>query len=176
MADDRATTAYAEALFTVTLIEGNPERITDELFRVARALEGSDELAKTLGDPQVPAARRQQVVEDLLGTAADPTTVAIVSLLVGVGRAKELPSIIDALVARAARERGADVAMVRSAVELTDDQQQRLAAALTSSLGREVTVRVIVDPSVLGGIVTQIGDTVIDGSIRHRLQQLREAI
>src|SRR5690606_1772624 len=54
MADDRATTAYAEALFTVTLIEGNPERITDELFRVARALEGSDELAKTLGDPQVP--------------------------------------------------------------------------------------------------------------------------
>ena len=176
MADDRTDSAYAEALFAVTLIEGNAERVTDELFRVARALEDSDALAKGLSDPQVPAARRQQIVEDLLGTAADSTTVAIVSLLVGVGRSTEIPAIIDALVARAARERGADVAMVRSAVALTDDQQQRLAAALSSSLGREVSVRVIVDPSVLGGIVTQIGDTVIDGSIRHRLNQLREAI
>ncbi|MGY6500840.1 MAG: ATP synthase F1 subunit delta [Acidimicrobiales bacterium] len=175
MAGDRTTAAYADALFTVARAEGNPTRVEDELFRVARALEDSDELQRALADPQVPAARRQQVVEDLLGTAADTTTVAIVSLLVGVGRSHEIPAIIDALVARAARESGREVAMVRSAVALSDDQQERLAAALSSSLGREVTVRVIVDPSVLGGIVTQIGDTVIDGSVRHRLNQLREA-
>lgn len=176
MADDRTITAYAEALLAVALAEGNADRVTDELFQVARAVERSDELAAALSDQQLPAARRQQVVEDLLGQAADSTTVALVSLLVGVGRSNQIPAIVDAVVARAAQQSGADVAIVRSAVELTADQQQRLAAALSSNLGREVSVRVIVDPSVMGGIVTQIGDTVIDGSVRHRLNQLREAI
>lgn len=175
MAGDRTTSAYADAIFTVTVIEGNTARVEDELFRVARALEGSDELQRALADPQVPAARRQQIVEDLLGAAADTTTVAIISLLVGVGRSNEIPAVIDAFVQRAAHESGREVAMVRAAVELTEDQQQRLAEALSSNLGRDVTVKVIVDPSVLGGVVTQIGDTVIDGSIRHRLNQLREA-
>jgi F-type H+-transporting ATPase subunit delta len=175
MADDRTTAAYADALYNVTRVEGNAQRVEDELFRVARALEGSDELQRALADPQMPAARRQQIVEDLLGSAADPTTVAVISLLVGVGRSNDIPGIIDALIRRAARESGGEVAMVRAAVQLTEVQQQRLAAALTSQVGRDVTVRVIVDPSVLGGVVTQIGDTVIDGSIRHRLHQLREA-
>jgi F-type H+-transporting ATPase subunit delta len=175
MAGERTAAAYADALFTVTRIEGNPERVEDELFRVARALEGSDDLQRALTDPQLPATRRQQIVEDLLGGAADPTTVAVVSLLVGVGRSNEIPAIVDAFVSRAARESGREVAMVRAAVELTPDQQQRLAEALSANIGRDVSVRVIVDPSVLGGIVTQIGDTVIDGSVRHRLNQLREA-
>ena len=165
MAADKTTAAYAEALFTVSRAEGNPTRVEDELFRVARALEDSDELQRALSDPQLPAVRRQQIVEALLGAAADRTTVAIVSLLVGVGRSHEIPAIIDAVIARSAQEAGREVAMVRSAVPLSDDQQERLAAALSTSLGREV----------LGGIVTQIGDTVIDGSVRHRLNQLREA-
>ncbi len=176
MADERVAVAYADALYTVTRVEGNVERVEDELFRIARALESSDELRSALAQQQTPAARRQQIVEDLLGSAADPTTVAIISLLVGVGRSAELPAIIDAFVERAARESGRLVATVRAAVALTDEQQNRLAAALSAQLGHDVTVKVIVDPSVLGGVVTQIGDTVIDGSIRHRLNQLREAI
>ena len=64
----------------------------------------------------------------------------------------------------------------RQAVALTDDQRGRLAEALAKAIGRPVEVKVIIDPSVMGGIITQIGDTVIDGSVRHRLGQLREAI
>ena len=67
-----------------------------------------------------------------------------------------------------------EVAEVRSAIELTDDQKQRLAAALSNRLGLEVEVKVIVDPAVLGGVIAQVGDTVIDGSVRTRLTQLRE--
>ena len=70
---------------------------------------------------------------------------------------------------------GAVVAEARSAVALTDEQVSRLEAALSSKLGRTVTVRNIVDESVMGGVVTQIGDEVIDGSVRSRLNQLREA-
>jgi F-type H+-transporting ATPase subunit delta len=70
---------------------------------------------------------------------------------------------------------GKEVAEVRSAVELTADQQDRLAKALNAATGKQVTIKVIVDPSVLGGIVAQVGDTVIDGSVRSRLEQLRNA-
>ena len=78
-------------------------------------------------------------------------------------------------VARAAKARQREVAEVRSAVDLTDDQRQRLATALTSATGKDVEVKVVVDPTVMGGVVATIGDTVIDGSVRHRLDQLREA-
>ena len=68
------------------------------------------------------------------------------------------------------------MAEVRSAVELTEDQRTRLAAALEKATGKAVEVKVIVDPSVLGGLVATVGDTVIDGSVRHRLDQLKHAI
>jgi F-type H+-transporting ATPase subunit delta len=64
---------------------------------------------------------------------------------------------------------------VRSAVALSDEQKSRLADALSKSTGKQVDIVVIVDPAVLGGIVTQIGDTVIDGTVRQRLSQLRES-
>ncbi len=67
------------------------------------------------------------------------------------------------------------VAEVRSAVALTDDQKARLAAALKQRTGKDVDIIVVIDPSVIGGVVTQIGDTVIDGSVRQRLSQLRES-
>jgi F-type H+-transporting ATPase subunit delta len=95
---------------------------------------------------------------------------------VGTGRASDLPAIIGTLVEMSARENNRKVAEVRSAVPLTDDQKTRLAAALAGRLGGEVEIKVVIDPSVLGGAVTQVGDTVIDGSVRHRLSQLKESI
>ena len=87
----------------------------------------------------------------------------------------ELEVIVDAALARSAESRGEAVAEVRSAVALTEDQLSRLAAALKAKTHRDVAVRNIVDPSVVGGIVTQIGDALFDGSVRTRLTQLRDA-
>jgi F-type H+-transporting ATPase subunit delta len=67
-------------------------------------------------------------------------------------------------------------AEVRSAVPLDEDQRRRLAEALSAATGRAVEVKVVVDPEVLGGVVAQVGDTVIDGSVRARLDELRERI
>ena len=65
---------------------------------------------------------------------------------------------------------------MRSAVALDDAQQQRLADALSRATGKQIEVRVVVDREVLGGLVAKIGDTVIDGTVRHRLEQLKERI
>jgi F-type H+-transporting ATPase subunit delta len=175
MADDR-TLAYAEALFGVARAEGTLGEVEDELFRFSQTLQGNDELRNALVDPGIPVARRQQIVEDLLGGKASPTTVALVSMVVSAGRARQLPTIIQRLVEMSAAEANKEVAEVRTAVPLTDDQRDRLAKALEDATGKQVEVKVVVDPSVMGGIVAQVGDTVIDGSVRRRLDQLRNAL
>ncbi len=173
MSDNRIT-AYADAALGVALAEGALSEVEDELFRLARVFESSDELRATLSDPHIPAAKRQQIVEDLLEGRASTATVAIVSMIVATGRAGDLPKIADELVQRSAASTGSAVAEVRSAVALTDEQIARLTQALSARTKRDITVRNIVDPTVMGGIVTRIGDSVIDGSVRTRLNQLRE--
>lgn len=175
MADERVT-KYAEALFAVAKAEGRLDDVEDELFRFARVLEGSDELREALTDPHIPASRRQQIVEDLLGGRATELTTALVSMVVAAGRTSVLPAIADAVVAMSAAEGHKAVAEVRSAIQLTDDQRARLASSLATKVGGPVEVKVIIDPEVMGGLITQIGDTVIDGSVRYRLSQLRESI
>lgn len=167
---------YANALFEVARVEGSLAEVEDELFRFARTLESNDQLRSVLTDEAIPASRRQGVVEDLLGTKASPVTANLVGFVVGAGRARQLPQIIDRLVARAAEAKESVVGEVRSAIPLTDDQKSRLAEALSKATGKKVEVKVIQDPSVLGGLVAQVGDTVIDGSVRARLDQLRESI
>jgi F-type H+-transporting ATPase subunit delta len=173
---DARIDGYARALFEIARAEGTIDEVEDELFRFARSFESSDALRNTLTDEQVPAAKRQAIVEDLLGGKATETTTQLVSMVVGSGRGRDLPAIIDKLVARAANAKNLSVAEVRSAVELTEDQQARLKAALANATGKQVNVKVIVDPSVLGGLVATVGDTVIDGSVRTRVDQLKSRL
>ncbi|MBM3671139.1 MAG: ATP synthase F1 subunit delta [Actinobacteria bacterium] len=168
--------AYAEALVQVARAEGQLGAVEDDLFRLARTYEGSDELRMALSDPQLPVERRIAVIEELMGNKALGTSTALASMLVAAGQSSDLPAIIDRFVELAAAERQHEVAEVRTAIPLDEAQTQRLAEALGKATGKNVEVKVVVDPSVLGGIVARVGDTVIDGSIRHRLDQLKELI
>ena len=173
---DARIDGYARALFEVARAEGTIDEVEDELFRFARSFEASDELRNALTDEMVPAGKRQAIVEDLLGGKATATTTQLVSMVVGSGRGRDLPAIIDKLVQRAANSKHLEVAEVRSAVALTDDQQDRLKAALANATGKQVTLKVVVDPSIVGGIVATVGDTVIDGSVRTRVDQLKSRL
>jgi len=102
--------------------------------------------------------------------------VGLVSMVVGAGRAGELSAVVDRFLQLSAEERKHEVAEVRAAVPLDERLRDRLAKALSHATGKEVEVKVVVDPNVLGGVVARIGDTVIDGSVRRRLDQLRERI
>lgn len=168
--------AYARALFEIAQAEGNIDVVENELFRMARAFESNEQLRSTLTDATIPSDRRQSIVEQLLGGKASNTTTQLVSLVVGSGRSRDLPAIIDTLVKRASSEKELEVAEVRSAVELTDDQQKRLAAALTKATGKQVNLKVVVDPTVMGGLVATVGDEVIDDTVRTRLEQLKSRI
>ena len=167
---------YARGLFEVARAEGTLDEVEDELFRFARSYESSDELRNALSDDQIPPGKRQAIVEDLLGGKATPTTVQLVSMVIGSGRSRELPAIIDRMVQRAAQSKDLALAEVRSAIPLTADQQDRLKAALANATGKTVELKVIVDPSVLGGLVATVGDKVIDDTVRSRLDQLKSRL
>jgi F-type H+-transporting ATPase subunit delta len=168
--------SYARAFIEIARAEGRLNEVEDELFRFARVFASSDELRLALTDPQLPAVRKVAVLEDLLGHKALATSEALALLVVVAGRAAELEAVVDRFVELAVAERDREVAEVRSAVPLTDADVERLREALSRATKKNVEVKVVVDPEVLGGIVTRMGDLVIDGSVRHRLDQLREQI
>jgi F-type H+-transporting ATPase subunit delta len=167
---------YGAAIFEVARAEGQLERLERELFTVARTFATSNELRDTLTNPQLPLERKQGIIDDLIGGRASTLTVGLVSFVVEVGRAVDLPAIVDAFIARAAGSRAKAVAEIRSAVPLEPEVLDRLSAALSRATGKDLELQVIVDPSVLGGIVARVGDVVIDGSVARSLASLREAM
>lgn len=167
---------YAQALLSVARAEGNIENIRSQLRDVARAVARNEELRSSLSNNLLPAAARTQIVDDILGGKASDTVRGLVGMIVSAGRGGELSEIVDAFADAAAAASGKRVATVRSAVSLSEDQKSRLAHALSSSVGGPVELENIIDPDVVGGAVTTIGDNVIDGSLRTRLNQMRDAL
>ncbi len=167
---------YARAIVELARAEGELDRVEAELYAVARAVEASGELRATLTDLRIPYDRKKAIIEDLVGGRAASVTVNALNLVVAQERAADLPAIADRLSGMAAATAGKEIAAVRSAVPLDEATVARLAAALTKATGTPVEVRVVVDPSLVGGIVARVGDTVFDGSVRRRLDSLKSAL
>lgn len=172
---DEKIQGYARAILAVASAESNGAQVEDEIYRFSQVLQSSEELKSTLSDASIPSARRQQIVEDLLDGQATQTTVALVSMIVAAGMGSDIKAIADRVIGLGAESRDKAVAEVYSVVDLSSDQQQRLAAALKSATGKDVEMKIIIDESVMGGLLVQIEDEVIDGTVRTRLKQLREA-
>jgi F-type H+-transporting ATPase subunit delta len=167
---------YAEALFRVIQAEGELDRVEDELFRFGKILESNNELKQALSDPSIDKVQRAKILDELLAERVSPHTLSLLSFVIESGRGRQLPQILERLTKLAAEARDSVVAEVRSAVPLDDKQREQLAAALSKATHKNVEVKVLVDPSVIGGIVAKVGDTVIDGTIRRRLDQLKEQV
>lgn len=177
MADkDTLIEGYARGLFAVAEAEGALDDVADELFRFARTVEAESALRDALSDMSLPADRKKAVLAELLGERANPHTVNLLGFLVDQGRARDLGRIVDRLVALAAEQRSQVVAEVRTAVPLKADQRRRLADALSKATGREVELKVLVDPDMIGGVLARVGDQVFDGSIRGRFREVREQL
>jgi F-type H+-transporting ATPase subunit delta len=173
MSDNR-TAAYAKALADIAEAEGVLSRVDAEFGAVAAALESNDNLRSTLGDQAIPVDRRQGIVEQLLaGKGAHPLTAQLLGMVIGAGRGRDIPAIAASIGNRSASSQGRAVAEIRTAVALSEDQQRRLGDELAKAVGTPVNVKVIVDPSVVGGIVATVGDKVIDGSVRTKLDRVK---
>ncbi|GBE25943.1 MAG TPA: ATP synthase F1 subunit delta [Actinobacteria bacterium] len=166
---------YAAAVLDVAKAEGDTSRITDELFRVARSVDGSEELRETLADPAIPVGRKIAIVNDLLDGRASKATIALVNMVVAAGRTRDLLEVANRVASLAAEQESATLAEIRTAFELDDETVTRLTESLERRLGKRIQPKVVIDPSVMGGVVVKVGETIFDGSARSRLDNLREA-
>ena len=167
---------YAEALVAVAEAEGDPARVEDELFAFGKAVEANDGLREALGDPALPVEHKRATIDEVLGPAASPATRNALGLLVEQGHGRNLTRIVEQVGAIGAERRNRVLAEVRTAIPLDPQRQQRLAEALDASTGKQVELKNVVDPSVLGGAVVRLGAEVIDGTVRSRLDEAKESL
>jgi F-type H+-transporting ATPase subunit delta len=176
VAEDRLIKGYAKALLAVAEAEGELDTVEDELYQFAATVEREPRLREALTDPQLPTERKKALLQELLGTRANAHTTSLLGFVVEQGRAKDLERIVRALADEAAERRRHALAEVRAAIPLDDDHRKRLARALAKATGKELELKVLVDPSVIGGVVAQVGDQVFDGTIRRRVELAREQL
>jgi F-type H+-transporting ATPase subunit delta len=173
---DERISGYAGAILDLAKAEGELDRVEGEFLSVGQALETSAELRSTLTDPQLPVEKKQAIIDDLIGGRASKLTVGLIQFIVAQGRSSDIPEIARGFVEKAVESRDRAVAEVRSAVPLEPETIERLAAALGKATGKRVEVKVVVDESVMGGIVARVGDVVIDGTIANAIGDLRQAV
>ncbi|MBX9394283.1 F0F1 ATP synthase subunit delta [Streptomyces sp. TRM72054] len=149
--------------------DGTLDSVEDELFRFGRIVASSTELRAALTDRKATASAKGELLRSLLGGRAAPVTERLVTRLVTAPRGRSLEAGLESLSKLAAERRDRMVAVVTSAVPLSDVQKQRLGAALAKLYGRRMHLNIDVDPEVLGGIRVQVGDEVINGSLADRI-------
>jgi F-type H+-transporting ATPase subunit delta len=167
---DAFTALATEASLDAADARGELDGVEDELFRFGRVVAGDRELGRILSDRKASAQGKAALLDRLLSGRVSPVTEQLLrNVLTGphVGTAE---NAVERLSEVASRRRGQSIARVTTAVALTAAQEQTLAEVLRRIYGRTVGLQVTVDPGVLGGLVVQVGDEVIDGSIAHRLE------
>ncbi|WP_106849456.1 F0F1 ATP synthase subunit delta [Blastococcus sp. Marseille-P5729] len=162
-----------QAAFIGAEKDGSFSSVEEDLFRFGRVLDANGELEQTLSDASAPLEKRQQLLGSLIDGKVNPLAGDLLHGILANPRAQSMHNSVQGLVEDAAGRRRRSVAIVKSPVALTDQQEQRLTAALSRIYGREISVSVDVDESVLGGLRVQVGDDVIDGSVAGRLDDIQ---
>ncbi|WP_028245151.1 F0F1 ATP synthase subunit delta [Pseudoclavibacter soli] len=152
------------------------EQLERELFEIAQVFSGSRELQLTLTNPGEHREAESALIQRLFGTQVSPEAIALTERAVAQVRGSKVSRRLDEIAAVVSGFVGRKVAQVRSATALTDQQRSALAKALTTEAGGPVHVNVAVDPTLIGGVVVRLGDTLIDSSAKTKLEQLRQAI
>lgn len=167
------TTGYARAIVAMAESEGSLDVLEDELLQIARTVDANSELRQRLTDIHLPVAQRLKFVESDALQAAHPSTKGALAMLIAADRAGDLAAIAQAVAEQAAAARERELAEVYVAVELDDRQRDQLREALERATGKKLDLKVYVDEEVVGGVRARIGDTVIDGSLAKRLEDVR---
>jgi F-type H+-transporting ATPase subunit delta len=168
---------YAGALLELGVEEGNLDVVVKDVGALAQAWRDSPELRNAIENPLVDLPTKKAVLGDVaaaLGACAGARSVAL--LLVDRRRARALPYIAEALRGLADAHRGVVRARVTAAAPLPEPYYAKLQGQLERLTGKRVVVERDIDASLIGGVVTRIGDRIFDGSVRTRLQSLRDAL
>lgn len=177
MSYDAIARRWARAIFELGKETNNVSRLTADIGSFADLYAGNEELSSVLGNPLVPEAAREAVMVEIAGKMGlSDLAKNTLRLLAQKRRVAALPLIARQLARFADEDQNILRAEVSTAGPVSDDYLQKLRAELEKATGKKVSITHKVDKSLIGGVVTRIGDRVIDGSVKTRLSTFRETL
>jgi F-type H+-transporting ATPase subunit delta len=168
---------YAKALLMIGKEDGQTEQYRQELDAVAKLMAQQKELADTVSNPLYNLEERQKVFKGVIDKLKlSPVMTSFLMLLFDKGRVSFIVSINEFFQKLADELKGVARASLVSATKLSDEAIEKIRSALSKKTGKEIILDVEQDPGLIGGIVTKIGDLVLDGSIKTQLLNMRESL
>ncbi len=176
MIERRIVRRYASALFSAAFKAEVVDRVESDLGLVTYALEMSPDMLEAVRSPLVPAEKKRAIISGVFADKIHEITLSYLNLLVDKGREEAMMQTEEEYILLANDARGVITAQATSAVRLTEEEQSRIKVALAEMTGKIVELQNHIDPELIGGVLVQIGDSVIDGSVKGQLAALRERL
>jgi F-type H+-transporting ATPase subunit delta len=170
-----AAKRYAQAVFSLGKEQGTLDAWSDDLAMLSRVV-ADDRIAVYLTNPSVAAERRIEAFETSLNTNVQPEARNLARMLIERDRTMLIPDIREMFDAQLRAERGIVVAELTTADPLSDAERDFIKQKLESMTGQRVELAVRIEPEIIGGIIVRIGDMVIDGSVRNKLEKMRSRL
>mgnify|MGYP000872892760 FL=1 len=167
---------YSEAIFEVALEEGRLEAIQSEFALIESTLKAYPDFYEILKTPKININEKKQVIEETFGSQVSQTLLNFLKIIIDKNRGTDILNIKSDFDARVNEHRGIVKATVESVVPLSDDQLEKLTERLIALTGKKVEVETRITPELLGGMVIQIGDRIIDGSVKFKLEGMLEGL
>jgi len=167
---------YAEALFLLATEQGQGEAYLSDLRLIGDVIKKEEELLPLLHSPNLTLEEKEGVIDAVFGSAVEEDTVSFLKLLCQKGREELLPLCIEDYERLYNEINKVIIAEVTSAVELTEGEKAKLVASLEKKTGHRVELLCYVDKDIIGGIIIRTEDTVLDGSLKHKIHKIKEVI
>lgn len=167
---------YAQALFALCCEDGIEDAADRALSEVSAQIVAQPAYMELLASPAIPLSERRRALETVFAQTVPGPVLSFLLLLCDKGRIRLLPACTEEYRALLNLKRAVAVARVTSAAPLTDAEKTALMKKLQDMSKKTVTLVCSVDPSLLGGAVVEMDGKVIDGSLRHKLQKVKEVI
>ena len=166
---------YAQAVFQLAVERDELDRWLEDLTVLADSVT-NEEFSQTLSAPRIPFSQKEGLIRESLGSSVGPLALNLMFMLTNRGSLHILPGIADRFQEMLDAHRGIERAEVVSAVPLSDSQQAQVTDMLSGLSGNDVRLTTRIDPEILGGVIIRVGDQVIDGSARSRLQGMHREL
>lgn len=174
MKDTRVAKRYAAALFGLAQRDNILDAVAQDVTLIERFVAEVPYLRAVLLQPLVSETQKNKVVTDAFGDRVTATSLNFLKLLIRKRREDLIDVCIQEFRALLAESQNRIEATARTAVPMTYDQVHRLTESLKTLTGKDVHLTPVVDESMIGGVIVRMGDTILDGSVRGRLERLEQ--
>jgi len=165
---------YAQAVFEIALESNKLKEWQSNLGKIAQ-LTLDTEFAALVENPKIPFEVKEKLVQEILGKI-NPMALNLVYLLIAKGKLKYAGQLADEYERLLNDHYGIKSAEVTTAIALDDTERERLSHHLEAIVGKKVSIKTQVNPGILGGFIARIDDSLIDGSIRNKLEMLKKSL